>query len=707
VTAGRSAWRLLALGVVVWFAMTGRAEAQLGSLVSPGPLAKAHAALEGADNCQKCHERGRRVTPEKCLTCHAPIAKRMQEKKGVHRAVTECVTCHVDHAGVDGQLRPFDTAAFNHAAVTGFALDRKHAAVAAKCEACHKLRSFLTASAACGSCHADVHKGSLGAACEKCHSTSVAFKDARSSFDHGLTAFPLAGAHKTIDCAKCHAAGGFKVAKFGACLDCHRTPHPATVSSVCTSCHTNDNWKTKKFDHSRTAFPLVGRHAAVDCDGCHKAPATKVKPASATCAACHADAHKGEFKQDCKACHAETGFAGAAFDHERATTSHFALADGHARIACRACHKTISAAAVPLAQKAVDFRGLVSGTACASCHADAHAGELGAACESCHSPKTFRVTSFTHPKMPELFAGRHAPLACDACHKPAGPGAAMPAAAAGPGGKVLAVKFKATPTACASCHADPHLGQVGADCATCHSVEGAKFAPDLFAHTRSRFVLVGKHQTVECAKCHRSETGTFPAGPGTAVRLKALATDCRSCHADVHLGQVGAACETCHTAETFEVTKYQHRRPAANFFGGGHQKAKCGACHKSVTGAFPAGPGTAVRLSGLATTCQSCHADVHLGQVGTSCETCHTVDAFRVLKYQHRRPPPDFFVGSHLRARCDACHKPVTAQFPAGRGTAVQFTLETRCVACHVDVHHGALGEDCQRCHRPAPLAVR
>jgi hypothetical protein len=48
----------------------------------------------------------------------------------------------------------------------------------------------------------------------------------------------------------------------------------------------------------------------------------------------------------------------------------------------------------------------------------------------------------------------------------------------------------------------------------------------------------------------------------------------------------------------------------------------------------------------------------------------------------------------------------VTAVFPSGRGTAVQFKVGTRCVSCHVDVHRGALGDDCGRCHRPAPLAA-
>ena len=77
------------------------AAAQLGALVSPGRLSKAHASLEGVTNCLSCHAAGQQVAAAKCLSCHKPIAERIAQKKGVHRAVTaDCVTCHVEHAGV-------------------------------------------------------------------------------------------------------------------------------------------------------------------------------------------------------------------------------------------------------------------------------------------------------------------------------------------------------------------------------------------------------------------------------------------------------------------------------------------------------------------------------------------------------------------------------------------------------------------------------
>jgi hypothetical protein len=592
------------------------AEAQLGALLSPGPLARAHASLEGASNCEKCHERGRRVTAARCLTCHAPIAQRIAQKKGVHRNVKdECVTCHADHAGVDGELRPFDQARFDHAVEAGFALAGKHAPVAAKCAMCHKTRSFVTASPSCATCHEDKHKGALGSGCERCHSVDVAFAASSRAFDHSRAAFALTGAHRTVACASCHRTPNYKVAKFSTCAGCHATPHAPKVSTACTTCHATESWRTRTFDHARTAYPLVGRHATADCAGCHKAPAAKVKPAAGTCATCHADPHKGNFKQDCKSCHTEHGFAGAKFDHLAATG--YALTDRHAAVSCRACHTGLSPPRTVTAKLALDYRGLK--TTCASCHADPHGSELGAGCERCHSVKTFKVASFAHAGRQELFTGQHARVACSGCH--------VPPARTGP--KAVIARFAAAPTACASCHQDPHVGQVGTDCATCHSVAAIRFAADRFSHDRTKYPLVGRHQPLACA-----------------------------------------------------------------------------ACHKPAVLASPAGNRTATRFTGIGTACATCHQDIHLGQVGATCETCHSASSFKVMAYTHRRPPRDFFVGRHVSATCRACHAPVTREFPAGHGTAVDFTVGTACTACHADPHKGSLGSDCARCHRPEPLST-
>ncbi len=83
-------------------AEVGAASPQLGSLVSPGPLSKAHASLEGLASCEKCHERGKGVSASKCVACHRPVAERIAARRGVHRDVNgDCTSCHVEHAGVD------------------------------------------------------------------------------------------------------------------------------------------------------------------------------------------------------------------------------------------------------------------------------------------------------------------------------------------------------------------------------------------------------------------------------------------------------------------------------------------------------------------------------------------------------------------------------------------------------------------------------
>lgn len=621
--------RLAALVFVVLVAGSGRAEAQLGTLLSPGALTKAHAGLEGIANCQKCHEQGQRITAEKCLACHKPVADRIARKVGVHQNVKgDCVTCHVEHTGAEGELRPFDQGAFDHAAVAKFPLDGKHAVLAGKCAACHKTRSFLTASATCQSCHADVHKGRLGTACASCHSTNVGFKDVVSGgrFDHSKAAFQLLGAHKSVQCTSCHVNGAFRGLAFSSCTSCHKDPHQPALGATCTTCHTSDTWRTSKFDHARTAFPLVGKHTSVGCASCHKQSALKVKPRSNTCAACHVDVHRGTFKQDCKACHSETGFQKAPFDHMQ---TKFPLVGKHTPLACAACHKNVSLTAKTASQRVADYRGLL--TTCVSCHTDVHRSELGTTCESCHSAVGFGVTTYKHLRFSEFFGGQHTSVTCSQCHRPAaapvqtasaarGRGAATPALSVRPA--VLNLSFKSATTTCVTCHKDVHLGQVGAECQKCHRVDGAKFAVAGFSHSSTTFPLTGKHESAACSACHKPETTAFPAGAGTTMRLKGLPAECRACHQDVHLGQVDTKCESCHTTHAFKLPNYKHTNTRLrDFFVGRHVTPKCESCHTRVTRDFPGGRGMAMAIK-LDARCTACHKDVHNGSL-PNCQSCH------------------------------------------------------------------------------------
>lgn len=643
---------MAALALAMWVLAPDlcRAE-QLGALVSPGRLSGPHASLEGIRNCEKCHEAGARVTAAKCLLCHQPVADRIRARRGVHRDVQngDCVTCHAEHQGSTGELRPFDQSRFDHARDAGYPLGGQHAATAAKCAACHKVRSFLAVSTSCASCHQDPHKGSLGARCETCHSTQVAFTQGRQSFDHSKAAFPLDGAHARVACESCHKAQHYKGVAFAKCDDCHRDPHTPRMTEACTSCHTVATWRTRRFDHTTTKFPLLGKHQTTACAECHTRSAVQVTPRFDTCGACHRDPHRGAFKQDCQACHNEQSFAKAPFDH---TTTAFALTGKHAPAACTACHTNLARVAQRTGRTTVpatvEFGGLKR--ECASCHDDVHAADLGPTCETCHTTERFTVPTYTHRTDTPFFAEAHAPATCASCHGRTGPApvpelvrgrtttAPVPAMAVATNratpvhGSFAGVRFTATKQACATCHSDAHLGQVGTACEGCHAVAVPKFGlASTFSHARTKFALGGKHAQVPCQKCHAPQTAAFPTGAGTAVRYTGIATTCVTCHADVHLGQVGATCETCHSDQTFKLTTYAHRNPAQRgLFVGAHVRAACSACHVASTGAFPAGRGTAVRYA-VSTECTTCHRDVHNGSLGPRCADCHKPDVVAAL----------------------------------------------------------------------------
>jgi hypothetical protein len=657
---------------------------ELGALVSPGPLTAAHAKLEGLKNCEKCHEPGRKVTAQRCLACHQPIADRMAARKGVHRDVKEdCVTCHVEHAGVDAELRPLDPNDFDHARETGYPLDGRHAAIARDCARCHTTRSYLAARPECASCHRDVHKGALGSDCARCHTTAVALAAAATAFDHGGTQFPLTGAHASVPCAKCHVENAYKGLKFGACSDCHADPHKQRFGPDCASCHTTAAWRTNKVDHSRTRYPLAGKHATVPCASCHTQPAMQVRPGTTRCASCHQDVHRGAFKADCVACHTVSGFKGAPFDH--AAKTKFALTGKHAATPCVSCHKQAHGAAATSATAAfaVEFRGLR--TECASCHADVHKGELGSSCESCHSAATFAMTIFTHPRSPEFFAGSHAAVACARCHS-------GPIGAAAIVATVAARRFRGVSFDCASCHNDVHLGQLGGDCARCHSVAAPRFAAPGFSHAAARFPLAGKHATVACTSCHTKESAVYPDGSGSAVRYTGVSHECASCHKDVHLGQLGDRCESCHGTATFALSAYTHKEDA-EFFVAGHAKVPCQSCHQRFDGVFPSGRGVAVRFAGVSTACASCHQDPHTGNLGTDCASCHIAGDWRSASRAFHKSTTFPLLGAHQRVPCASCH---IDGDPAD--------TPNRCYDCHWvrkqdDRFETRLGSECETCH--------
>lgn len=332
------------------------------------PLLGKHAQV----GCLECHAGGNFKKPvafEKCSDCHTDqhegqFAKRAD--KG------ECSACHT----VEG-FKPSLFGVKEHAA-SAYPLEGRHASVA--CAKCHIPAGTATryeiSFAHCLDCHTDVHQGQFAAApfgnrCEECHNVGGFQPSTYTIAQHQKSRFPLVDAHLAVTCSECHivskAGYSAKVVPYRfedrTCLGCHTDPHhgefrdrmaqlrPDGTPQGCEACHNVKAWlDLPGFDHSKTSFPLVGAHAKVPCDECHKpsrpgGAVTEIsfRAAPTECSACHEDIHGGQFAKggqstDCAKCHNAVAWKPSLFDHETGTD--FSLKGAHIKVACDLCHKS-------------------------------------------------------------------------------------------------------------------------------------------------------------------------------------------------------------------------------------------------------------------------------------------------------------------------------------------------------------------------------
>ena len=83
---------------------------------------------------------------------------------------------------------------------------------------------------------------------------------------------------------------------------------PAVTRAITTWRGSRRVTSSRHFDHSKTKFPLLGKHAPLACDKCHKTADFKAPVAHVQCKACHQDIHGGQFAAradggDCAGCH--------------------------------------------------------------------------------------------------------------------------------------------------------------------------------------------------------------------------------------------------------------------------------------------------------------------------------------------------------------------------------------------------------------------
>jgi hypothetical protein len=162
----------------------------------------------------------------------------------------------------------------------------------------------------------------------------------------------------------------------------------------------------------------------------------------------------------------------------------------------------------------------------------------------------------------------------------------------------------------------------------------------------------------------------------------ATSSRCAACHEadDVHRGQEGPSCQLCHEATGWRDARFDHDLTRFPLLGL-HAVATCEQCH--ATQAF----------QDARTDCVACHRedDAHDDSLGKDCSVCHNPNDWRIWDFDHGLRTRFELDGGHEGLSCNSCH----------RGPLRPEEMRSDCAACHLgdDIHRGALGENCGRCH--------
>ncbi len=341
---------------------------------------------------------------------------------------------------------------------------------------------------------------------------------------------------------------------------------------------------------------------------------------------------------------------------------------------CLACHSEVKAR---IDQKRGYHSSVaVRGKNCTSCHND-------------HHGKTFQIIRFSKEKFDHNLAGyaltgAHAKKGCNDCHKPA--------LIADPSVKNKKFTYLGLGTSCVSCHEDYHQKTLPSNCSNCHGNDAYKPAFK-FSHDNAKFQLTGKHQSVECTKCHKVTVRNGKKFQEfTGIRFQ----NCTDCHTDPHKDKFGQNCAGCHTGESFHAVKmisnFDHSTTDFPLVDK-HANLTCKACHKnSITDPIKHA------------RCTDCHADYHKQQftvkgVSPDCSKCHTTKGFTGFSFTVEQHNLGKFKleGAHLATPCLACHK---------KQDKWSFrNIGSRCIDCHKNIHENYLdpkyydGPGCENCH--------
>jgi hypothetical protein len=532
--------------------------------------------------------------------------------------------------------------------------------------------------------------GPLSVPCQNCH-TLNGWKPIRAvpEFDHNTTRFPLRGMHQGVACVQCHTKPVFtNVGK--QCAECHADIHKGQLGANCEQCHSVRGWNVQiqQIRQHNNRFPLLGAHAVVDCDACHKnAAVSNFKGLSTDCYSCHAKDYQTAtpshvslgFPTTCTQCHGMDNWMGAKFDHLQFTG--FALTGAHATLDCVACH----------------VGGKYTGTpaTCVGCHLSdfnttnnpphAQAG-FPQSCQQCHSTAAWSPATFDHSTFTKFpLTGAHINVACTQCH--------------------VNGQYAGTPTDCASCHikdfngtTNPNHAQAGfpQTCQQCHNT--TSWLNATFDHNSTGFPLTGAHASVQCALCHVNGNYNLTSANAACVscHLKDFQGTTQPNHVQSNFPQT---CQQCHNTTSWTDATFDHSTTGFPLTGA-HATVQCALCH--VNGNY--------NLTSANTACVSCHLKDFQGTTDPNhvqasfpqtCQQCHSTTSWGNATFDHSTTG-FALTGAHTTLQCTQCH--VNSNYNL-------TSANTACVSCHqTDFNntnnppHAAAGfpTTCQTCHTTA-----
>jgi hypothetical protein len=372
---------------------------------------------------------------------------------------------------------------------------------------------------------------------------------------------------------------------------------------------------------------------------------------------------------------------------------------------CLTCHREIRR----LEQDDAGLHASLSDRNCSKCHPE-HAGrDFDLIYWDEGSPE-----KFNHQRAGWKLEGKHAEAECRACHKPE--------FQISPIMKLARTKYPEAswlgmPKDCQSCHEDPHKGNLGTDCTSCHSPAAWTETRQAggFPHERTRYPLTGRHAQLECEQCH---------DPVKAWGKTPPFARCNSCHRDAHAGQATLAgarvdCASCHGTGGFRPSTYTVLKHAESRFplGGKHRDVRCASCHPKNPATVPDSLlGSAkVHLRPPFNECLACHEPAHGDQLASrpdkgACESCHKVDGWIPSKFTIEDHAKLKFAldGRHAKTECASCHGPLRKDLPplpdttvTGRAGVLLAISDSSCRSCHLDPHGDGQKkfEDCLSCH--------